>query len=531
MYDKLKDFVENNREDFDSFVPGDLWAKIDAGIHHKPSFINSKNITDMFKYGFGASALVIGTLIVIKSLRNGEMPAVMKIPVIVDSPAPVVKTPKTVPAILPADLKKEDKPVLPAAPLPEKEMTPPEKPAVATMPEAPGSNEASASREETSSPSPMAESETPCPSTKDEYPKTDGPGYSLIDTIFKSVKRIEVKGAFCNVNVRAHAKDQVSFHGRIGEGSGELIMLGTKAYKKRDYKIKFEKKDEVLTVWIEQEDLKHRSEISGSVNDLSVLDFEVPVKTDVNLSNNSGNITMNGLENKSMVLKTQFGNIKAENIVSDLTLKSSSGNITVSNIKGELKTESSFGNQWITDIAGNTKVRSSSGNVSIKQLRGNVDVNSSFGYQKYENITGNIVSIASSGNISVKHLKGHASTRSSFGKQEYEDVEGDIHASASSGDIRINGTKGTLTLGTSFGDITGKDVMLLSSAEFKTSSGDIRMNILNEMKDLSFDLQSSSGDLVVEKDNTKNSSDKKLMVGKGAILIRGVSSFGDQSYR
>jgi len=71
----------------------------------------------------------------------------------------------------------------------------------------------------------------------------------------------------------------------------------------------------------------------------------------------------------------------------------------------------------------------------------------------------------------------------------------------------------------------------VSKGDFKTSSGDIHINFLNEMKELSFDLKSSSGDLLVEKNNIKNSSDKSLVVGQGPILVRGVSSFGDQSYK
>jgi len=61
----------------------------------------------------------------------------------------------------------------------------------------------------------------------------------------------------------------------------------------------------------------------------SVLDLEVPVKTSVDVDNQSGNIVVNGLENKHMSLRTSFGNIRAENIISDLTVKSSSGNITL----------------------------------------------------------------------------------------------------------------------------------------------------------------------------------------------------------
>ena len=95
----------------------------------------------------------------------------------------------------------------------------------------------------------------------------------------------------------------------------------------------------------------------------------------------------------------------------------------------------------------------------------------------------------------------------------------------------IEGFKGALGIGTSFGNIVGKDITLVNNSEFKTSSGSINMEFKNEMKDLRFDLAASSGRMLVEKDNIKNISDHTLMVGNGKILVKGVTSFGNQNYR
>lgn len=518
MSDKLKDLINTNRHSFDSYEPRDLWSAIDADIKIKSSFIQSKIIQNMIKYGFGASALIVGTLLVINPQNERAVASAQKPFISSGSMAPSPITPKTNGDELVTEFKKQN-----AVPSATKVPAPVEKPiqlAQANVP-SPAKSAIPSVSEVSASPDTMSGGDDPVISG----------GYTLLDTIFKGIKKIEVMGDFCNISVHAREGEGVSLHGRIGEGSGDILMFGKAAFKKRDYKIKYEKKDGVLKVWIEHVNLKHRVRVSGSASEMSVLDFEVPAKTEVDLSNHSGDLSVSGLINDHISLNTQFGDIKAENMTSALTLKSSSGNITLNKIKGDVKTESSFGNQLIGDITGNVKLRSSSGNITVKQLSGNAEVTSRFGYQKYENVNGNIVSIASSGEIIVKHVKGNVSTKSSFGKQDYEDVEGDINSRASSGDIKINGSKGTLLLGTSFGSIIGKNVMLNSNSEFKTSSGDIRMGILNDMKDLSFDLQTSSGQLVIEKDNVKNHSDKKLVVGQGAIHVKGVSSFGNQNYR
>ena len=160
-----------------------------------------------------------------------------------------------------------------------------------------------------------------------------------------------------------------------------------------------------------------------------------------------------------------------------------------------------------------------------------MDATSSYGFQSYEAIHGNIMSVSASGDLLVKKLEGNVNARSSYGKESYEDVEGDIHAQVSSGDIEINRCKGALSLATSYGDIKAKYLRLASSSEFKTSSGDIKISLLNELQDLTFDLRSNTGNLVVEKENVKNSADKRLNLGKGSILITGISSYGDQIYK
>ncbi len=61
MSDKLKKFVNDNKEEFDSQGPSNrVWDKIDAGMQSKNySWIKSKKLAKYFYFGFGLSSIVL----------------------------------------------------------------------------------------------------------------------------------------------------------------------------------------------------------------------------------------------------------------------------------------------------------------------------------------------------------------------------------------------------------------------------------------------------------------------------------------
>lgn len=65
MKDTLKEFIDQHRHDFDAAAPPDLWPTIAAQISKQPNFTLKKN-GNMLKYGFGASALIIGSLVIFR---------------------------------------------------------------------------------------------------------------------------------------------------------------------------------------------------------------------------------------------------------------------------------------------------------------------------------------------------------------------------------------------------------------------------------------------------------------------------------
>jgi lia operon protein LiaG len=521
MSDRLKDFISGNRAQFDQFEPPDLWAGIHSGVKDPTSYLNLKKLKTMTKYGFGASAIVIASSVLLYNNTREISPVSSQTPgVAVTQPSiNVADTPK----VVHYDLVSPP-PAPPAAPDPAP--TPPE---AVTFAEP-------ASPAETPF-SPPVPDVPPVPPVGPVFsiPTTDtvkhASGLNATDTIFKGVKRLKVDGKFCNISIKTHGANHVRLRGQISASGCSQTVMGTRRYKQTDYAIRFERDNDLLKVWIEDVELKEKVQIKEETNTPSFLNFEVPEDTEIDVDNNSGNIGLSGSRSKLIDLHTSFGNITANDITGNVKLKSSSGNINGAGITGDVNAHTSFGNQHFENLKGNVQLRSSSGDITLMKVTGNIDGVTSFGQQKYISVSGNITTSSSSGDVTIKNHSGNITVKSSFGTQTYDEVKGNIDATANSGDIKLNAVKGNLSLVTKFGSIRGKDVNLMGSSDFKASSGDIRLTFLNPMKDLQFDLVSGSGNISVDKEESKSRSDKKLQIGNGNIVVKGVTSFGDQSYK
>jgi hypothetical protein len=369
--------------------------------------------------------------------------------------------------------------------------------------------------------------EPQCEHTADT--STSVSGAFSIDTIFKNVHKLEVKGEFCNVFLKGNSGTELRLQGRVGNGGGDQIVMGNKTYAKSEYLIKYTFKDGLLMVWIERVHLEKRRRIEENSN--SILDFTVPEGVELLINTSSGNIVMSGTTTKLADLRSRFGNITATDIHAELHLKASSGNIKAVNVQGDVRSGCDFGNSSFDHIKGNLWVTGSSGHVTVTDLTGNAEVTTSFGNQKYINVQGHLKANASSGGIRVQKIKGNVFSTTAFGTQHFEDVEGDIRSTASSGNIKIERSKGELELSTSFGSIKGNDVTVLAAGNLRASSGNISIDFANDLKDLQFDLRSSSGSVCVGEGNQKSTADKVLRLGDGSIIISGTTTFGNQSYR
>jgi DUF4097 and DUF4098 domain-containing protein YvlB len=217
----------------------------------------------------------------------------------------------------------------------------------------------------------------------------------------------------------------------------------------------------------------------------------VPRETVLDIVSSSGNQTVEGIESKSVVLRSSSGDIKAQSIAAGFKAAASSGRLELDAITGSMAIRTSSGDIRLHGANGDLAVETSSGRINVQDLRGNIE--------------------------------GHASS----GDHTYAAVVGDLAAGTSTGKISIDGLEGKLSLRSSSGDLLGKSVALTGDSTFRTSSGRIDFQLENDTGLLSFELVSSSGDLSA----AGTRAEKRLTAGYGPIKVRGQSSSGDQTFR
>lgn len=231
------------------------------------------------------------------------------------------------------------------------------------------------------------------------------------------------------------------------------------------YEIKYEKRGEHVEVWVE-------SPMSMWGNIQSLLKFEVPENIEIAVDNSSGNLKAQHLKSNQINLETTSGNIETGDTNGEMHIKCTSGNLSV---------ETQIGNMEATTTSGNIRIKNLEGDSEIKATSGNINL---------ENLLGNTFAHCSSGNITMRQLNGRLNT------------------------------------GTSSGNISGVNILLKSDSEFKATSGNIKIDLMNTEDDLSFDLEAGSGNLRA----ARNSGEDKMIIRGGGINIRGISSSGNQTY-
>lgn len=192
-----------------------------------------------------------------------------------------------------------------------------------------------------------------------------------------------------------------------------------------------------------------------------------------------------------------------------LDIDNSSGDINVANLRASSsKIEATSGDITLRSIVANLEVETSSGDIDIDGLTGDSEIESTSGDQDIFDTKGNIETRASSGDITISGFNGK------------------IEIQATSGDVEIRKGLGAIKARTSSGNIDGYGIELNDNCYFDATSGDVEIDFINDIDDLSFDLTATSGDLEVG----NRSGEKRLIIDRGGLKIIGTTSSGNQEY-
>ncbi len=233
-----------------------------------------------------------------------------------------------------------------------------------------------------------------------------------------------------------------------------------------DYEIKSRLDGDRVEIWVDSRSNRGW----GSRISYSKLELTVPADTELRIKNTSGDIYMRGVSGRSMKVSSTSGDIELSDMAGPLEVSCTSGDIEIDDIVGELE-------------AGTT-----------------------------------------SGDIEVSGLQGDSEVGSTSGDIEIVNFQGDLWAHATSGEIDLRRGRGALKLKTTSGNIDGYGLEITGDIELRASSGDISLELTNDLRDLNFDLESSSGDLRV---GSRRADDEMYIKNGDGFWVRGETSSGD----
>jgi hypothetical protein len=311
---------------------------------------------------------------------------------------------------------------------------------------------------------------------------------ALSDSSFIGIKRVEVIATSIKVTVNGSNDNQVNII--RGDEKDTAVQL---IYTRIDTLLRITAKVQCGKPVIKR---SRGSFVSNNCNTASgIVNLNIPSGTSIVIQNTYGNSVVSGVSAPVCEVRT------------------SSGDVTLASIKAAVKVVTSYGDLNASSITGDLTARLSSGSATVSNVTGNVDVVSTYGDQQLSDITGNLKANGSSGNIRISNLNG------------------DVNANTTYGDISINNFKGSARLISSSGSINGEKVELTANSTFVTTYGDVKMNLINPLEALSFELATTYGEISIDKNGEKFTNDSRLNLKRGNILIKATSSSGDQTFR
>lgn len=172
-----------------------------------------------------------------------------------------------------------------------------------------------------------------------------------------------------------------------------------------------------------------------------------------------------------------------------------------------------------------------SGKVKASDVQAKLSITSLSGSQDLNEISGDLKCETASGSVGVKNLRGNADVQTASGRIELAHTRGNMNCESASGSIRLNDVQGKLDLMSKSGSIKGESVTLMEGCHIESISGSITMDLLNNGSDLSFDLNSISGSLKIQKGTVVAEGSKFLRTGSGKIPVTARTISGSQLYR
>lgn len=245
-----------------------------------------------------------------------------------------------------------------------------------------------------------------------------------------------------------------------------------------------------------------------------------------------GIISIEKLKGKTCSVKNNTGDVKIIDIVADIDLQVNTGNLMINKVEGNVNVGSSYGDIEISDIKGKRcMIKGNSGNIKLSEINSDLDVDIVTGDVKLNSIIGSVKSKTSYGNQLYENISGDLQIINLSGDIKMKKVTGNLNIVSSYGNVHLDDVKGIFSINASSGDIIGKNIELTNNSEFKTTYGNVRLDLKNDLNELGFDLEAIYGEIKIKKkDEILKGKEGKLIITAGKITITGNTQTGDQLY-
>jgi DUF4097 and DUF4098 domain-containing protein YvlB len=308
----------------------------------------------------------------------------------------------------------------------------------------------------------------------------------VVDESYKSFKNIEINADFIN---------------RIEFKEGSSYAVRGQNYE-RNGGLDAELKGDTLVVDARADQVWQFSTM-GFFSDINFRDTWIeityPAGTKLGLVKTnlgSGNISFNSLECSDLDITNSFGDVDISSVKSDkLKIFASSGDIGLTD----------------ADVSGSMDIRNSFGDATLKNIKsGSLDAKLDSGKFKATEINANTVVI-----------------KNSFGEIVTNGVKADkMTIIQSSGDFDAdNVIVREITVDSSFGAVTMDRLTFTELCKVENDSGDIMLSVLMNRDDVSYELNTNSGSVTVDRSTSDGSVSSRS--ADAAATLKASASFGD----
>jgi len=273
------------------------------------------------------------------------------------------------------------------------------------------------------------------------------------------------EGSFTYTDVTTIEVDADTFDVTIQPTRSDVVAMEVRN-EPRNYRVYHAVRGDRVVVWVERS-----FSLFGGFHSGDLL-FRVPVTTEIEVETSTGDVVASGLSGDSVRMRTSTGSVQLRDVDTDVGLQTSTGSVTVESSRGEFD------------------IRTSTGSIALVEIDGPVD------------------------------------TESSTGSQSFQSVRGDIDAETTTGRIEFEDTVGRIRSESSTGRQIGTGVLLSGDSHFESTTGNIEIDIEQELTELEFDLRSTTGSLSVGTEE----SQRRLFLGSSGIRVEGETSTGSQRY-